>query len=429
MEKTVVPTSGPAVAVTPTPTAPRRKRSALENLLVPLASLRLTVWLFVLSFFLVFAGTLAQTEFSIQQAVDQYFRSFFVWIPWQLFVRFGQIFFGFPTSWSVSGSFPFFGGWLLGSALLVNLLAAHLTRFKLSWQRSGILLIHSGLVVMMLGELVTGLYAIEGRMAIREGESINYVEQFDKLEIAVVDPSGKTEEDVTVVPVKLLQRRGTVTHPDLPFDLELVQFMPNSNEPRKATAEDKNPATAGLGKEEIAVEVPSRSGADPNQRMDIASAYVTIKEKGNGNVLGTWLLSQWYSRPQPIAVGGKTYDVALRSKRTYKPYTIGLIDFKHEVYPGTNKPKNFSSEIRLVDPSRERDRTVKISMNDPLRYRGETFYQASFLEGDIGTVLQVVRNPGWLMPYISCAVVTFGMILHFGLHLLRFLNQRATTAA
>src|SRR5687767_14386315 len=122
MEKTVVPTPGPAVvAATPTtPPAPRRERSAFALIVELLASLRLTVVLFGLSFVLVFAGTLAQAEFSIQQAVDRYFRSFFVWIPFQLFVRFGQIFFSFATSWNMPGSFPYFGGWLLGAALLAN---------------------------------------------------------------------------------------------------------------------------------------------------------------------------------------------------------------------------------------------------------------------------------------------------------------------
>ena len=33
-------------------------------------------------------------------------------------------------------------------------------------------------------------------------------------------------------------------------------------------------------------------------------------------------------------------------------------------------------------------------MNNPLRYNGETFYQSSYLPGDGGTILQVVRNPG-----------------------------------
>ena len=51
--------------------------------------------------------------------------------------------------------------------------------------------------------------------------------------------------------------------------------------------------------------------------------------------------------------------------------------------------------------------------------------QQGFLPGDKGTILQVVRNPGWLMPYVSCTLVTLGMLLHFGLQLVTFLVRRA----
>jgi hypothetical protein len=63
-------------------------------------------------------------------------------------------------------------------------------------------------------------------------------------------------------------------------------------------------------------------------------------------------------------------------------------------------------------------------MNHPLRHAGETFYQTNFIGNDQGTILQVVKNPGWLMPYVSCILVALGMIVHFGLHLVGFLSRR-----
>jgi ABC-type transport system involved in cytochrome c biogenesis permease subunit len=82
-----------------------------------------------------------------------------------------------------------------------------------------------------------------------------------------------------------------------------------------------------------------------------------------------------------------------------------------------------------MDPGRGVDRAVRIWMNNPLRYAGRTFYQASYKPDGSGTVLQVVRNPGWLLPYISCALVAGGMMLHFGMSLTGFLRRRAKTAA
>src|ERR671931_470504 len=91
--------------------------------------------------------------------------------------------------------------------------------------------------------------------------------------------------------------------------------------------------------------------------------------------------------------------------------------------------RNFSSRVHLSDPSGNVDRDVLIWMNHPLRYAGETFYQQSFLRGDMGTVIQVVRNPGWLIPYISCTMVGLGMLIHFGMALLAFLKKQIATSS
>jgi len=70
------------------------------------------------------------------------------------------------------------------------------------------------------------------------------------------------------------------------------------------------------------------------------------------------------------------------------------------------------------------DREVLIYMNNPLRYAGETFYQASFDPDDHGSVLQVVRNPTWLTPYFSCVLVATGLLIQFLSHLIPFLKRR-----
>ena len=45
--------------------------------------------------------------------------------------------------------------------------------------------------------------------------------------------------------------------------------------------------------------------------------------------------------------------------------------------------------------------------NHPLRYQGMSFYQSGFDNNDTTTILQVVQNPSWLIPYISCALIAF----------------------
>ena len=43
-------------------------------------------------------------------------------------------------------------------------------------------------------------------------------------------------------------------------------------------------------------------------------------------------------------------------------------------------------------------------MNNPLRHGGYTFYQSGFKNDDRTTILQVVRNPGWQLPYFAIAI-------------------------
>jgi hypothetical protein len=396
-----------------------RRRGPLVQAVLALASLKLTVVLMALSLVLVFVGTLAQVDEGIWTVVEKYFRSAFVLVPLQLF---------FPRDWHVAGSFPFPGGWLLGGCMLVNMTLAYFVRYNhFTWKRTGVYVLHSGIVVMMLSELFTGLYAAEGMMVIPEGGSSNVVVQIRYAELAVASPSADDPahyDDEVVVPASMLRKAGAVvSHEALPFDVEVVDYMINADA-RNAKPGEKTVATEGFGLQQVAVPLAEVSGTAKQQTADTPAAYLKLKTK-DGQALGTYLMWVNY-RPQPVKVGDKTYEVALRFKQTYRPYSIHLIKFKFDRYEGTQMARNFSSEVLVEDPQDQTPRPSKvIRMNEPLRERGETFYQADFdHETEQATKLQVVRNPAWTLPYIACALVALGMAIHFSMHLIHFLTRR-----
>jgi ABC-type transport system involved in cytochrome c biogenesis permease subunit len=418
----------PAPVEPPAPVPNVRRKGLVFWLLSPLASLRITVVLFALSLVLVFLGTVAQRNLGIFTVVQHYFRSWgIVWIPYQLFVEVGKVFFDVSEDTQVAGSFPFPGGWLIGTAMGVNLLAAYVVRFRYTWKRLGIVGLHSGILVLMLGELITGLVAVEGNMVILTGGSANYLIHQGTPELAVISHADSREDEVVAVPGSMLRGGGVVRDGQLPFDVKVLRYMVNSTLVPVGKAEEANPSDRGAGRQEVAVEKPEVAGVSTEKAIDFASAYVSFLEKGTDRSLGTYLLSILLEQPQPVTVGGKTYDVALRWKRSYRPYTISLEKFNYEVYPGSSTPKDFSSYIRFVDPTRGEDREMRIWMNHPLRYAGETFYQSGVLGGEgepvRGTVLQVVRNPGWLLPYLGCFLVAAGMLFQFGVKLTEFLRK------
>ena len=100
--------------------------------------------------------------------------------------------------------------------------------------------------------------------------------------------------------------------------------------------------------------------------------------------------------------------------------------FQHEVYTGTDIPRNFSSRVRLSRADTGEQREVLIYMNNPLRYAGATYYQSGFDPDNHGTILQVVRNPSWLTPYLACALVGAGLLIQFAIHLWGFVFKRRT---
>lgn len=441
-------------------------------------SLKVTVVLLSMSIFLVFAGTLAQVDRGIWTVMERYFRCWIAWIELKVFFSQGQ---GMP------GSFPFPGGILIGVALAVNMAVSHFSRIRvkarggrlvvglgvlgigvaMTWimiahdssertldpfwrmtflllkclgvaivliagcglvfgRKAGIVQLHAGILLMMIGEFVTYLGAKEAMMRVHEGQRINFVEDTRTSELAIVDESDAAADDVVVVPARLLEKGGRIPLASLPFDLEVSpgRYMKNADL-RAARPGDANPASVGAGLQWLAVPRREGSGVDTSAGADEPAVYATFVGKASGSPIGTVLGAVRLSHEQvrqTISAGGKEYAVALRFERVYKPYSIYLYDFQFKRYVGTDKPKDFSSYVRLEDAESGVSRDVRIWMNNPLRYRGDTLYQADWdKESEAGTVLQVVENQGRMIPYLGCAIVAVGLLAQFLLHLFIFL--------
>jgi len=378
----------------------------LKSPLRILSSLRLTVICLGLGMLLVFLGTLAQVHLGIHAVQARYFQSLFVyWSP--------------PgTSWKIP-ILP--GGYLLGTVLLVNLIAAHAVRFQLTKKKLGIILLHFGVILLLIGQLMTGLFARETQMRIDEGQTLGYSEAAREVELAVIDVTDPTFDQVVAIPEEVLARGGIIQNPTLPFTLNVRQFMGNAHLAMRSQESQAPPsqATTGVGKNIVVAEVPRTVRDD---ERDLSTAFVEVD--GGQGPLGTWLLSNAIPDPQGFTLNGHTYELAMRQRRFYKPFALTLLDFAHDSYAGTDIPKNFSSRVRLIDFERNENREVLISMNDPLRYRGFTFYQSGFDNNDKTTILQVVKNPAMLLPYIACGLVALGLVTQFSMHLFGFVRKR-----
>ncbi len=386
--------------------------NAFRRFLDFFCSLRLTLFCLAAAFVLVFAGTLAQVRFGLYIVQEEYFQSWLIW--WEA-----------P---SANLSLPVFpGGHLIGAVLLTNLIAAHIRRFSWSWNKLGIQLTHLGLIIMLAGGLATDLFSVHSYMRIKEGGSSNYSEDSMRMELAVIDKSDPEMEQVTAVPGERLADGGAITHESLPFRMEVRGFYQNSKLQPLAHGGMSVPAsTMGTG---MRVSVTAQARATKMDERDVMSAVLEIIPAKGGESLGTWLVSDALAAAQTFECDGRKWSIQLRPTRYYKPYSLTLLDFTHETYPGTRIPKNFSSKVTLTDPEVDDSRQVLIYMNHPLRYQGDTYYQSGFEPDNSGTVLQVVRNPSYQAPYIACVVVSLGLIYQFTLHLAGFSRRKKTATA
>jgi len=267
----------------------------------------------------------------------------------------------------------------------------------------------------------------ESAMSLAEGESRNYSQDFRDNELVIIDATAPDRDKVFSIPESLVAKKKEVLVPELPFTVRILNYWENSalfDAPTNNAVPVKT--TQGLGTHALLLPLkPTVSMDDRN----IPSAIVEVLSPEGS--LGTWLVSSQTATPQGFEYKGKSYRLALRVTRYYKPFSLKLESFTHERYRGTDIPKNFASVVRLQRPATGEDREVKIYMNSPLRYNGETYYQAGFdprndeLVHKI-TILQVVHNPGWLTPYFSCALVALGLVIQFGQHLIGFVQKRRT---
>lgn len=347
-------------------TIARADANSATSIWAALASLKLTVTLLAMLILLVFFGTLAQVHHDVWYVVREgYFRVWLAWVEWQTLPTLLGVF--KPNSIVWSGGFYFPGGYLIGAAMAVNLIAAHSMRYKLvakggrlaaalallavgiaatwlvvaralysgeqatissefadtlwnllrggfaglallgayglslawnrmrrpewfalaaldcvllagaaylflnpAWQindsgmrivwqllqatiaggllmaacwmlfgkRSGVVLLHVGIAMLMAHEFYVGVTNVEANMAIEEGETVNYAIDTRQSELAIIDRSDAEMDHVTVIPEPLLRQAAAapagadervIRHADLPVDVRVLDYFTNAN--------------------------------------------------------------------------------------------------------------------------------------------------------------------------------------------------------
>ncbi|HEV2454063.1 MAG TPA: cytochrome c biogenesis protein ResB [Verrucomicrobiae bacterium] len=406
-------------------------------------SLRLTVVLLAFAIVLVFIGTLAQVDEGLYNAQSRYFRKWIV-LGLDLFGR------------RIPMILP--GGYLIGTMLLLNLVAAHIYRFQLSAKKIGIQLAHAGVILLLVGQLATDMFAHESQISFSEGQTRSYSESASTYELAFATATGSNTEKVVAFPSQWLQPGAQLQDPNLPITIRVKRFWKNSETQFRAPMIQNGPPMTPNG---VAVNFDFWPTNEVRTTDDKNAPTAEIELSGPSGSLGDWIVSDWtddgakteqireaytgelgpemtgkimaeLTQPQSVSVNGKTFTFALRPQQVRFPFSLTLLKATHTVYEGTDIPKDFRSRVLLNNPQTGENREIEISMNHPLRYAGLTFYQQQMTAGDATqqaglapwSLLQVVHNPSWLTPYIGCAMVAAGLIIQFLFHLAGFITGK-----
>ncbi len=126
----------------------------------------------------------------------------------------------------------------------------------------------------------------------------------------------------------------------------------------------------------------------------------------------------WVTRgtPATLSLGGAPIGLEYRNAEFELPVTIKLLDFRKIDYPGTQMAAGFEADVELMDAKRGVMLMRTIKMNKPLKYRGWTFFQASFIPGTPETtVLAVRKDPGTPLVYTGFIIVIMGVVSLFAM--------------
>ena len=72
-------------------------------------------------------------------------------------------------------------------------------------QRAGMVLLHAGILLLLVGEFFTALFAVEATMTIREGETATFFDRSQQFELVLTDTSNSEVDRVTTVPQSILK--------------------------------------------------------------------------------------------------------------------------------------------------------------------------------------------------------------------------------
>ncbi len=352
----------------------KKASNPVLNALHKLAEAEMVFWLMPALIVLLVAGTIAQRWIGLFRAHEMFFSSFVFW----------------------AGPIPLPGGFLILGLLSLNLTLKFLLKSEWSWRKSGIILSHFGALILLIGGLLTAVFARESYMLIPEGSATPYIYSYTERNLSIF----KDREEIARLPYEKIKNWDTSA---LPFKIEVQSWCNNC-------AIEKREAREGKTYQSMAAFMDLKNApeeTEPEANLTGLEFKISGTDKD-----GTYIGFDGMPKPIEFTVNGDAYTLIFGKAQNTLPFSIALKDFVKDDYEGTEMARGYHSDVVVKDGNLEWP--ARIEMNAPLRYKGYTFFQSSFRQTPEMemTILAVVENKGWLFPYIGALIIGLGLLLH-----------------
>jgi hypothetical protein len=386
---------------TPNSQSPEPSRALGGKIFDILSGFGLATILLLLLGVLTFFATLEQVEYGLYPTLNKYFH-------WKSA-------FLIPELNDKMVPLPLPGGYWVGALLLLNLTLGGVIRIRKGWRQAGNLITHFGIIFMLVAGGVAHHFSERGNMAVGEGETSNTAEDYFEYVVEVAEITDGRPTSIRVIRGDHLTGLSAGNNrifrlPGLPFDLEIGGYLKNAV---PVSINERAPARGELQADNYyLMERPDEINAEANT----AACYARIVRR-DGVKSDPFILAGASFHPFTVEEDGRVFTVDMRKRLWPMPFTLRLDEFTAAFHPGTMKPRKFVSRITRIENDSEAK--VTIQMNEPMRYEGLTFFQASYGPPGAGpgqrmySVFEIVRNPADKWPEYSLYIVTFGMLITF----------------
>lgn len=213
----------------------------------------------------------------------------------------------------------------------------------------------------------------------------SYKPQADKNEIVLSPGPNQNSLHYAVYSHGLMSKRGVIKQSDvvetgwMGLKFRILRLLPKAREKVTYTPADHN--------------------------TDLTQSAIQIRFRGENYWVGLNSILRIYG-------SDRMYIISYGHRRIPLAFPLTLKAFRVGHYQGTSRAMSYESDVEVPGKG-----VVTISMNNPLKYNGYTFYQASFEQDEMGkptaSVLSVNYDPGRWIKYLGCLLLVGGSALLF----------------